>query len=143
MNSLEITSTYVEAMTQANMPAMQALWADDFVLDWVHGDAFVRDLRTRDEMAQFWPEWLHGFPERDFEITRSVIADSVSIVQWIFTGTHTQEIGPPVFETAVPPTNRTIRYRGVSFYDIENGKIRKETTYIDLATLYVELGIEA
>ena len=142
MNTLDLTEQYVTALTQGDVSAMQALWSDDFVLDWVHGDAFEDTLSSREDMAQFWPAWLAGFPEYDFEITRSILSETVSVVQWIFSGTHQRPIPPPVFAEPLPPTNRTIRLRGVSFYDITAGKISKETTYLDLATLYVELGVD-
>jgi hypothetical protein len=33
-------------------------------------------------------------------------------------------------------------FRGVSVYDIDEGLIQLETTYMDLATVMVELGVE-
>ena len=64
------------------------------------------------------------------------------MTQWVFTGTHSEPLGPPIFEPPVPPTGRTIMFRGVSIYDISENLIKRETTYMDLATLMVELGVE-
>ncbi len=33
-------------------------------------------------------------------------------------------------------------FRGVSIYDIGDGLIQRETSYMDLATIMVELGVE-
>ena len=41
----------------------------------------------------------------------------------------------------MPPTGKTIRIRGVSVYDLDGGLIQRETLYLDLATLLVELGV--
>ena len=111
-------------------------------LIWVHGDAFEDQPLTNDEAARFWPSWLAGFPDMDYEITRTIAGESVVVVQWIFTGSHSQRIDPPIFSQSLPPRGRTIRIRGISVFDVAGGLIRKETAYIDLATLYVELGME-
>jgi hypothetical protein len=63
-------------------------------------------------------------------------------MQWVFTGTISQTLGPSIFDPPVPPSGRTIMIRGVSIYDISEGLIKRETTYMDLATLMVELGVE-
>jgi len=77
----------------------------------------------------------------DYEVTRTIAAESVVVIQWTFTGTHDRPLGAPVFDPPLEPTNRTIRLRGVSIYDIKDLLINRETMYIDLATLWVELGI--
>ena len=64
------------------------------------------------------------------------------VTQWVFIGTHTEPLGPPVFDEPVAPTGRTIRVRGVSVYDVSDGLIQRETLYIDLATVIVELGVD-
>ena len=38
-------------------------------------------------------------------------------------------------------TGKTIRLRGVSVFDLHQGLIQRETLYLDLATLFVELGV--
>ena len=78
----------------------------------------------------------------DFEVTRTIAADDVVFTQWIFTGTHTALLVPPIFQKSVTPTGRTIRFRGVSVYDLADGLIQRETTYLDLATLLVELELQ-
>ena len=78
----------------------------------------------------------------DYEVTRTIAADDVVVTQWIFTGTHTEQLGPPIFDPPVAPTSRTVMFRGVSIYDIEEGLIQRETSYMDLATIMVELGVE-
>ena len=44
-----------------------------------------------------------------------------------------------IFERGLEPTGRTVRFRGVSVYDVSDGLIQREAMYIDLATLMVEL----
>ena len=141
--SLMLISKYVAALRKCDNVAMQRLRAPSFVLDWVHGDAFANQPLTQEETNQFWPAWFAAFPEMDYEVTRTIAAENLVVTQWAFTGTHTQTLGAPIFDTPQLPTGKTIRIRGVSIYDIQAGLIQKETMYIDLATLWVELGVTA
>lgn len=121
---------------------MDALRSPDFELDFVYSDASASAPLSSEETKQFWPSWLAGFPEMDYEVTRTIAAEEVVVTQWTFTGTHSQNLGPPIFDPPVKPSGRTIMFRGVSIYDIRGGLIRRETSYMDLATIMVELGVE-
>jgi len=142
LSSLEITSQYVAALAAGETERMNALRTPEFELDFVYGDASASGPLSSEETKQFWPSWLVGFPEMDYEVTRTIAAEEVVVMQWVFTGTHNEPLGPPIFEPPVPPSGRTIIFRGVSIYDLRAGLISRETTYMDLATLMVELGVE-
>ena len=142
LSSLEVTSQYVAALAAGDTERMNTLRTPDFELDFVYGDASASGPLTSEETMQFWPSWLVGFPEMDYEVTRTIAAEEVVVMQWVFTGTHSQALGPPIFDPPVPPSGRTIMFRGVSIYDLRAGLISRETTYMDLATLMVELGVE-
>jgi len=142
LTSLELTSQYVAALAVGDTERMNALRTPDFELDFVYGDASESGPLSSEETKEFWPSWLVGFPEMDYEVTRTIAAEEVVVMQWVFTGTHNEPLGPPIFEPPVPPSGRTIMFRGVSIYDIQGGLINRETTYMDLATLMVELGVE-
>ena len=108
---------------------------------WVHGDMFADIPLTHERANQFWSVWFAAFEEMDYEVTRTIAAENVVVTQWTFTGTHTGSLDTLVFDLPQEPTGKTIRLRGVSVYDIEGEFIQRETMYIDLATLYVELGV--
>ena len=162
-SALDVVSKYVVAISSRDSDGMNGLRAEEFVLDFVHGDAFenrpmsaqgaqmfwpiwfdaFRNLPMSAQEAQmFWPTWFDAFPEFDLEVTRTVAADEVVVTQWIFTGTNTGPLEPPIFEERVEPTGRTVSLRGVSVYDVINGRIHRETLYVDLVTLMVELGVD-
>ncbi|MCA9931472.1 MAG: ester cyclase [Anaerolineales bacterium] len=140
MQSLDLISNYVNALVHQDAERMNRSRAAEFVLDWVHGDAYGDNPLSAEQAAAFWPTWFAAFPEMDYEVTRTVAADAVVVTQWTFTGTHSQMLGAPIFDEPLPPSGRTIRFRGVSIYDIAGDLIRRETMYLDLATLLVELG---
>lgn len=139
--ALDVVADYSAALAAGDAGRMAALHASNFRLDWVHGDAFENQPLSREETNQFWPSWLAGFPEMDYEVTRTIAGETVCVVQWIFTGVHAAPLAPPIFDPPLAASNRVIRLRGVSIYDVADGLIQRETTYLDLATLMVELGV--
>lgn len=139
-SAFEIVSRLVAAMAGRDLATMQSLHATDYVVDWVYGDAFERAPVPAEESAAFFPAWFVGFDDVDYEVTRTIAAEAVVVTEWVFTGTHTGPLGPPVFEQPLEATGRTIQFRGVTVYDVSEGLIRRETIYMDLATLLVELG---
>ena len=139
-SAFEVVSQLVAAMAAQDFATMRSLHAADYVVDWVYGDAFEDPPVPAEESAGFFPVWLGAFDEADYEVTRTIAAEDVVVTEWVFTGTHTGPLGPPVFEEKLDPTGRTIQFRGVTIYDVSGGLIRRETIYMDLATLLVELG---
>jgi len=140
-SALNVVSEYVAALAAQDIAKIHSLHSPDFVLDWVYADAFENPARSAEETKAFWPSWFAGFPEMDYEVIRTIAAEDVVVTEWVFTGTNTGPLDPPVFENRREPSGRTIRFRGVSVYDVSDGLIQRETTYIDLATLIVELGV--
>lgn len=140
--ALNLVAAYSAALAAGDTARMAALRDPDCTLDWVHGDVFENQPISGAEIDQFWPNWLAAFPERDYEVTRTIAAPTVVVVQWIFTGVHSATLHPPIFDQPLPPTGRVIRFRGISVYDIAADLIQRETTYLDLATLMVELGVQ-
>ena len=102
--ALELTSRYVAALAARDTDEMNALRTPDFELDFVYGDASESGPLSSEETKQFWPSWLAGFPEMDYEVVRTIAANDVVVTQWVFTGTHSETIGPPVFDTPIPPS---------------------------------------
>ncbi len=141
-SALEVVSQYAKALKSRDSDNMNRLRSEEFVLDFVNRDAFQSGPLSAADTEAFWPSWFSAFPEFDYEVTRTMVSDEVVVVQWIFTGTHTNTLEPPAFDPPLDATGRTIQLRGVSFYDLSDGLIQKETLYIDLATLMVELGVE-
>jgi predicted ester cyclase len=139
--SLEAVGGYVTALAAGDSKGMDAFRAPDYTLDLVQRDAFEQDSLSHQETRAFWPSWFASFPDMDFQVTRTIAADAVVVTQWVFLGTNTGPLTTPVFGRDREPTGRTIRLRGVSIYDVHEGLIRREALYLDLATLFVELGV--
>jgi predicted ester cyclase len=145
-DSLVLIADYIAAIRESNNDRLIGLRTPDFVMDFVYRDAFKDGPFTRSETSTFWPAWFAAFPERDYEVTRTIAAADVVVVQWVFTGTHTKELGRPIFDIPQKPSGRTVCFRGVTIYDVdmaqgEGGLVSRETIYLDLATIMVELGV--
>jgi steroid delta-isomerase-like uncharacterized protein len=141
-SSLHVVSQYTAALGARDGEQMAALRAPEFVLDYVHRDAFGSDPLPAQATRGFWSAWFTGFPEMDFEVTRTIAAERVVVLQWALTGNHSGPLEIAAFGKHVEPTGRTISLRGVSIFDVGEGLIQRETLYIDYATLWVELGVE-
>lgn len=136
---------YSAAIAEGDNDQMTALRSSDFVMDFVHTDAGGAEPPSGEYAQTFWLTWLTwlaAFPEYDWQVTRTIAAEEVVVTQWVFSGTHEAAIDAPIFDPPLEATGKTISIRGVSFYDIKDGLIERETLYIDLATLIVELGAE-
>ncbi len=139
--ALDIVSEYTAALMARDEQRMKTLRTPDFILDWVYADAFENPPSSAEETHAFWPSWFAGFAEMDYQVTRTIAAETVVVTQWTFTGANDGPLGPPAFGERIEPSGRTIQLRGVSIYDVRDGLIQRETTYVDLATLMVELGV--
>ncbi len=139
--SLDLISSYIAALQARNGEEMVKLRSPEYVRDLVAGDAFLDTISANQEIAQFWTAWFDAFEDMDYEVTRTVAAESVVVLEWTFTGTHTGQLNQDVFGREIEATGNTVRLRGVSVYEIENSLITRETLYIDMATLWLELGV--
>jgi hypothetical protein len=139
--SLALISRYVSAIQNHDSGQMNELRSKDFVLDLVPGDAFEDNTRTETETKRFWPTWFSAFSEYDYRVTRTIAVDTVVVTEWRFTGINAGRLESSIFGRTVDPTNNTVQFRGVSIYEIEDNLITSESLYMDLATLWVELGI--
>jgi steroid delta-isomerase-like uncharacterized protein len=121
---------------------MAAQRLPDFEMDLVHRDASEEGPLSAEETMQFWSAWFVAFPELDYQVTRTIAAERVVVTQWVFTGINSGPLPPLGVPGDSGAGGKTVRLRGVSVYDIDDGLIQRESAYIDMATLMVELGVE-
>jgi len=77
---------------------------------------------------------FQSFPDIHFEITSAIADGNLVAVNWIMTGTNTGKIGD------YPPTNKSIKANGVTFYQLHEGKITGHTQVFDRTTIMRQLG---
>jgi predicted ester cyclase len=141
LTALDVVSQYLVALAARDSQGMDTFRGTDYVLDLVQRDAFEQGALSHQEAQAFWSSWFASFPDMDYQVTRTIAAETVVMTQWVFMGTNSGYLTASVFGREIEPTGRTIRFRGVSVYDVQGGLIQRETLYMDLATLFVELGV--
>ncbi len=142
-DGLKLISEYVEALAERDTDQIRTLCSREKVLDLVYSDAEGRKPLSAEESQMFWSAWFTAFPnDYDFEVTRTIAAKEVVVMQWVFRGTFAGILGPPISAQPIAPTGKTIQFRAVSIFDITNSLIQRETIYMDLATWFVEVGLE-
>ena len=94
-SALEVVSQYLAAIVARDSDRMNSLRSQEFVLDFVHADAYENRPMSAVETQMFWPTWFAAFPEFVLEVTRTIAAEEVVITQWIFTATNTGPLDPP------------------------------------------------
>jgi len=139
-SQIKLIEAYVEAATAGDAAAMAEYWAEDFTFDAVHRDSYGGDLLNSSASLEFWRTWFAAFSDFDWEHTRTIVTEHAVVSEWIFTGKHAGPLDK-IFGFAVPPSDRVVRFRGTSVYELNNDRLTRETMYMDLATLMVELGI--
>lgn len=104
------------------------------------GERKGRDPFNAEGALRFWQNWFAAFSSFDWEMTRSIAAEDIVVVEWTFIG---KQDGPldGLFRFSVLVSNKVARLRGASFFECKDGQIVYLTLYMDLATLMVELGI--
>lgn len=140
-STLDIISGYIEALQQRDSDKMDTFRSKDFIRDLVAGDAFHDSPSSNQDTREFWSAWFTAFEDMDYEVTRTIATKEIVVLEWVFTGTHSGTLDPAVFNKEIAPTGNTIKLRGVSIYEIAHKFITSETLYIDMATLWVELGV--
>lgn len=139
-SSVDVVTRYLDAASAGDAKAMAELCSDDFVFDVVHRDAEGRNPFNAEGALRFWQNWFAAFSSFDWEITRAIDADDVVVAEWTFVGKQDGSL-EGLFRISAPVSNKVVRFRGASFFECKDGKIKHLTLYMDLATLMVELGV--
>jgi steroid delta-isomerase-like uncharacterized protein len=124
--------SYFEAVANRDTDAMVAHWSEDGVDDLVA----LRPLRGHGEIAAFFRELFTAVPDLETTVTRVVAGETQAAVEWRMTGHFT---GAPF--QGVDPTDRRVDMRGLDLFEVEEGKIKSNTTYYDGMSFARQIGL--
>lgn len=86
-------------------------------------------------VAEYWKATLAGAPESTEVNRTNVIRQGNHVVEWVWSGTHTASwVGEA-------PSGKDFSVRGVSVYDVENGRIQRVSDYMDFYTWLHQIGV--
>jgi steroid delta-isomerase-like uncharacterized protein len=137
---------------EAAQPASQPI-ADAWIAFWnSHGSSGAADLFTDDafyedltgvgvsyhgpkEIQSFAQAFATGSPDYKVELVSAVIEGDLKgghgLIEWIFSGT----------DVGLYKTGKKYSMRGATVFDLEGGKIARNSDYWDLATLLRQVGV--
>ncbi len=127
-----LTGAYARAKSSADVAGAMAVCAESFVLDT---PAFGIASRNRDETVGHLGAFFHAFPDYGVRVTATTFGPATAAC-W---GTARMTLKGNFLHLA--PTNRTAEIPFASAYDFVDGKIGRETFFIDLAQLCDGIGV--
>jgi predicted ester cyclase len=95
-----------------------------------------------DEIVEGAEGWKRAFPDAKGIVTGAYADGPKAIIELRWEGTNTGPMTTPTGEQ-VPPTGRQVSVCACQVMEIENGKVKSNHHYFDLATLLDQLGIGA
>jgi ketosteroid isomerase-like protein len=98
------------------------------------------EIRGRDNIADYWRQFVDAFPDSHYEHLGRYEAGGTAIDEGYYVGTHLAAMTTPSGET-VPPTGRQIRLRSCDVATVAAGRIVEHHLYFDQADLLDQLGL--
>lgn len=97
-------------------------------------------VRGRDQISQYWHQFIDGFPDSHYESISKLEADGRAVDEGYFIGTHTGTMTTPSGET-LEPTGKKVKLRSCDIATVENGKITEHHVYFDESEFMRQLGL--
>lgn len=127
---------YNAAWNAHDVDAIVELHTEDSVFEnHVTGDVNV----GREEIGNAIRSIFAVFPDLTFETRRAYIRDDLVVQEWTARGTHEGTMRRSGIE--VPPTGRTVDYKGMDVIPIRDGLVARKDVYSDSVTLLRQLGL--
>jgi len=97
-----------------------------------------RRYTGRDNIAAYIRSTIDGIPDTKFTTVNVLATDSLAVVEWIWTGTNS--VGWA--DMGIPATNKSLKLRGLSIMEIENGLITRNSDYWDWKSFLKGIGAD-
>jgi steroid delta-isomerase-like uncharacterized protein len=115
----------------------------DKLLSYVTDDIVYEDVpmakvaRGRAEMKALVTEMFATFPDFKLETKSLLASGDRAAAEWVMTGTFLGEIK----SAGLKPTGKSFSVRGVSMFELNGEKVRRETDYYDGVTFLRQIGL--
>lgn len=129
----EVALAAVEAVQRHDLDQIVAMaHRDDYVDDFVA----IGEFRGIDAVRGFFGELFAAMPDFEMTVERIVADESSAAVKWRAQATFSSA----PFQ-GIQPTGRTVKLRGVDFFEVEDGRIRRNTVFYDGASFARQIGM--
>ena len=120
---------YVEVWNGENPDNLDAIMSKDFVYH-ANSNPTVNGIEgIKEVIASF----RSAFPDAKLVVDDEIFSENKAAARWVYTGTNT---GPG----EMPPTGKSVRIWGISYFRFENGKIAEEWVAFDNQSMLEQLG---
>ena len=123
---------YLAAWNAHDVEKIASFFTDDCVYEDVARGAVNRG---KEELKAFVSAFFAAVPDVQFEVKSGFGAGDWAGSEWIMTGTRTGAM------PGIPATGKSFSIRGASITELQEGKIRRNTDYWNLASLLQQLGV--
>jgi len=134
----EFIDRYNAAWNDHDVDAIVSMHTDDSVFEnHVTGDVNV----GREQIGKAISSIFAVFPDLSFESRRSYIRDDLVVQEWTARGTQEGPMTRSGIE--IPPTGKTVEYKGMDVIPIREGMVARKDVYSDSITMLRQLGLTA
>jgi steroid delta-isomerase-like uncharacterized protein len=127
---------YSEAWNRHDVDAILALHSDDSVFEnHTSGGRAVGKAELRALLEGVFTT----FPDLKFATRRAYFADSVAVLEWTASATHTTTITRGA--RSFPATGKTLSWDGMDILPIRDGLIARKDVYADSISFLQQLGV--
>jgi steroid delta-isomerase-like uncharacterized protein len=123
-----------QSLNTHDLDRLMAVWTEDCVYDYA---AAPQSAIGKEQIRQFFVDLFTGFPDFHVEQRQIVVSGNIMVTECITNGALLGNwMGfPPTSLGADKP------HMHLDIYEFEGNKIKKITTYIDIATLLINVGL--
>ena len=131
----EVGARFIEAFNAHDEARIRELNAENAVFE-APGDIHVEG---RDAATAYAMEWIKAFPDARITVRNELATSDWVVQEFTFEGTHTAPMQSPMGE--IPPTNRSLKGRGVQIFKVEGDTVVDTRLYFDQVQVMTQLGL--
>ena len=131
----EVGARFIDAFNAHDEARIRELNAENAVFE-APGDVH---LEGRDATTAYAMEWVNAFPDARITVHNEVATGDWVVQEFTFEGTHTAPMQSPLGE--IPPTNRSLKGRGVQIFKVEGDTVVDTRLYFDQVQVMTQLGL--
>lgn len=118
-----------EVWNEGNLDVVDELFAEEYVRDNPAG------LPPDSEGFKQMTGMIHAaFPDLELTVDETLTDGDRVVQRWSGRGTHEGDL------FGVPPTGSEVSYTGISIYRVEDGKIARDWTVVDMMGIMQQIG---
>jgi steroid delta-isomerase-like uncharacterized protein len=130
-----VGAAFIEAFNAHDEERIRELNAENAVFE-APGDVHVEGREAATEYAM---AWVNAFQDAKLNVHHEIATDEWVVQEFVFEGTHTGTLSTPAGE--IPPTNRTLRGRGVQIFRVDGETVIDTRLYFDQVQVMSQLGL--